>query len=305
MIDAVNILDELGIDYKTTGKNVSTNDVNVDCPFCGADKHLTINKANGKVYCWVCNLDIGEDRKPSLLDILVESTDMSRAEVYGVMKEYMDDEYYEQDDERASILYLPKEARRLDTRSRNQEDIVALHYLYNRGIGKKKTAKYGLLVCHDGYFAGRIIIPVYFDGKLVNYLGRDYTGENDPRYKNCPNRFSVMRPKEVLYGWDRFKGRHLRLVEGAFDVFRIGDSSLGLIKGSMSREQRSLILSLSLDSMTVFLDKGNLKSAYTIAENLSPYIDRIKVVEMGDDDVADSKVADLADMERKARVLVF
>ena len=42
MIDIKAILGELGIDYKESGKNVGPNDVNIDCVFCGADKHLGI-----------------------------------------------------------------------------------------------------------------------------------------------------------------------------------------------------------------------------------------------------------------------
>ena len=42
MLDIKAILDELGVDFKSSGKNVGPNDVNIDCVFCGADKHLGI-----------------------------------------------------------------------------------------------------------------------------------------------------------------------------------------------------------------------------------------------------------------------
>ena len=52
-----NYLDDLGVDYISEGKNVSSGWIEINCPFCGQDpsKHLGINLETGLFHSWCCN----------------------------------------------------------------------------------------------------------------------------------------------------------------------------------------------------------------------------------------------------------
>ncbi len=63
---------------------------------------------------------------------------------------------------------------------------------------------------------GRVIIPVYKDGKLIFFIGRDLTGKKQRKYESP----SVSRDT-VLYGYDKLyidRDKPLYIVEGWFDA---------------------------------------------------------------------------------------
>ena len=91
MIDIVACLDSLGIDMKRSGKNVARNDVNVDCPWCGADKHLGIHRQTGLLNCWVCNLE-DHDRYPSFAGLIMEIEEIGYADAKHIIQQFMTDD---------------------------------------------------------------------------------------------------------------------------------------------------------------------------------------------------------------------
>ena len=53
-VDTKALLDDLGIDYKLSGKNVTSGWIEVNCPFCGDPSyHLGISPTN-LFHCWRC-----------------------------------------------------------------------------------------------------------------------------------------------------------------------------------------------------------------------------------------------------------
>jgi DNA primase len=60
------------------------------------------------------------------------------------------------------------------------------------------------------------------DGNLISFLGRDITGKQELRYKNCPVELSAKPVKETLYNIEIAKGFDTVIVcEGVFDLWRI------------------------------------------------------------------------------------
>jgi DNA primase len=78
-----------------------------------------------------------------------------------------------------------------------------------------------------GDYKHRIIAPIYFNGVLVSYQGRDYTGKAERRYMACRKKDELIHHKNILYGIDRAKGSKCILVEGITDVWRLGDGAVG------------------------------------------------------------------------------
>ena len=56
MFDVISFLEEYNIDYTTSGKNVTSGWVEINCPFCGDDPsyHMGVNLSSGLYHCWIC-----------------------------------------------------------------------------------------------------------------------------------------------------------------------------------------------------------------------------------------------------------
>jgi hypothetical protein len=193
-----------------------------------------------------------------------------------------------------------------NTKYRNDRD-TAYSYLKSRDVSKRHIQLYRLAftpIKGDELYNGRIIVPIYSNGILGSWLGRDYT-RMQHRYKNCDGRDSALRIKELLYGLDTFSGMHLRLVEGVFDRIALGNTSVAVFKAKISREQRAKLIKLNLDSLSIIFDYGQgVASAIGIAEDLSPFISKIKVVEVGKKDVADLGMSKVLSIEKSTSYFV-
>lgn len=306
MIDIKLLLEDIGIDYKSDGKNVGSNDVNIDCPFCGADFHLGINIESGQVNCWVCGFD-GESRRPSLGKVIMRAAELSWPEAKAAMEEHgweQNDPFKEgQSDGLADKCVLPIGSYRLyGSEKQTREAARALEYMKNRGFSEQTAKDYNLHITEGLYYSRRIIIPIHFEGKLVCYTSRSYIS-GDNRYKNAPLFKSAMRVKDLLYNYDRVKGKKdAFLLEGCTDVWVMGDDSLGVFKSSLSPKQRNLIIKLNLDSLTIIYDPLATERAYSAAEELSPFIHSIKVVRLdGTKDVGTRTRAEVIRIKNETR----
>lgn len=311
MIFVVDYLNSRGVDYKASGKNVGSNDVNIDCLWCGENgQHLGINKYTGQLNCWVCGF-IDEERRPSFLDLVMEIEGCPFHEAKKVVEEYSDeyagDEYGIPPSLNTGKVVLPEEAEDFaNPKTRNHRD-YALAYLEARGFGWPEINKYNLSFCPRGRYECRVIVPIYYGGVLVTYLGRSYRNRPDEnRYDNLPLGKSLMRHKELLYPVDLFSGDSLMLVEGVTDVWRLGHDSLATLGNSMSPEQRAQVIGLELRALSILFDHGSYSIGLGIAEDLSPFISSIKVVEMSkNSDVADLTRGHVLDMVAKTKAMRF
>lgn len=80
---------------------------------------------------------------------------------------------------------------------------------------------------------GRVIIPIYKDGKVIYYQGRDMTGKADKKYRNP----SISKEK-IIYGFDKLFEKQttpLYIVEGFFDAFVI--DGIAIFGNEISKSQ--------------------------------------------------------------------
>lgn len=311
MIDVRAILYELGIDLKEGGKNVGSSDINIDCPFCGAEKHLGINVNSGLVNCWVCGFD-DLQRWPSLAKVLVETT----GERWDYIKEVMSEHGWEpfiyrvnKESDIASKAILPKEALPITKlmpfiKPGNDE---AIQYLSSRMFSMDTVMKYNLHYAKNGHYGGRIVIPIYFNGTLSSFTSRSYRHEG--RYKHAMLNMSSTRIKDLLYNYDSAKRfRKIYVLEGPTDVWRMGDNSVGIFKSELSRTQRRLLVSLSKNSLrelVIIFDYMAYSRAIKAAEDLCPFIEKIKVVRLDNKrDVADRTRENIYKLEKETGYFV-
>lgn len=101
----------------------------------------------------------------------------------------------------------------------------------------------------------RLIIPIYQNGEIRGWQGRALD-DRQPKYYTAP-RTSL---GGCLYGYDQYKcykntlkGRAV-LVEGPFDVWRIGPGALGLFGKTINMQRKHLLLSLGIREIVLCLD---------------------------------------------------
>jgi ribosomal protein L37E len=290
--DVMSVLDHFGHDYKNSGKNVAAKDINICCPFCGEQKyHLGIRRDGSLLYCWSCGF-VNEKHKPSFIKLFMELEQVPYKKAFDLLQPFYVETQFETKtkNQKPKFLKLPEECQSFDEPSDKAACQVALNYLKKRGFDETHIDTYNLKFCSHGYYAKRIIIPMYLKGELVNFTARSYVGDN-PRYLACRNDWSLVDKSEYVYGVDDFEGDECYLVEGPTDKWRLGFQSLALMTNKISHVQKNIIISLGIKELILLFDYNSYGKAFIVAEDLSPFINRIKIVELGKKDVADCKLS--------------
>lgn len=212
----------------------------IPCPYCRSEAKS--NKGYygaihmGKIYfnCWKCGV------KP-INEVIHLLTGMNWDEISIDYKTILDprDVYLSQVTEqkpRPKIKHvLPRLAVPLTSRQKA--------YLLKRGFHPDRTEeKYKLLGTGPvGSYKFRIIIPIFYQGEVVSFQGRDYTDKSDLRYKACKMDNEKIHHKYLLYGYDDVPGDHAIVVEGIMDKWKMGDSAVATFGTAYTPQQRALL----------------------------------------------------------------
>jgi len=131
-----------------------------------------------------------------------------------------------------------------------------LDYLANRNFGPEVINRYDLYSgSYFGPFRYRLVIPIYKDSILVNYLGRDITGIYKARYRNCPNSLAVIPSKSCVYNLDMAMDKVI-ICEGPTDVWRMGMSAICTLGTTFTNDQVMAIKKAGVTHAAVFFDPG-------------------------------------------------
>jgi len=233
MFDFLRFAKDNEIQYVDEGKNTSPDWVNLPCPFCNdSSNHLGFNLESGVFNCWRCG-------SHSILDVILAVTHCSEKE--GKYKYVM----YQKDK-----LHYRKEKRKIDNKEIKLPDNIqelnerARKYLMvKRNFDPDKLIdKYNLgYVDNIGEYKFRIIAPVFYNGKIVSYQGRDITEQQELRYKACSLDDEIIPHKHILYNLDHALADYVIVVEGITDVWRMGDNTVGTFGISYTQEQVLLL----------------------------------------------------------------
>lgn len=212
--DAIRFCEDHGIPYWGEGKNLTAGWIGVTCPFCSdTSNHGGFNTANGYYHCWKCG------GHPTY-DVIKKFTGVSNPKQilrrYGVIHEGQ----------------APKnERKKKDFILPGETPLKKIHikYLEQRGFDPEYLEmKYFLRgTDHIGQYKFRIVIPVVYNQKVVSFITRDATNQQEFRYMTCPGNMEIIEHKNILFNSDNCPGKRAIGVEGVFDVFRIGDNCFG------------------------------------------------------------------------------
>ena len=238
MIDFIRLLKDHNIDCKQEVDGWT----NFNCPFHSNGQRgykMGFNHAGNYLYCWVCG-------KSSIEKVLSELLSISFYEAKKILLEYETDTII-----RSKLKKKNSSGKNIALPGNEiEEGSKAWTYLLNRNFDPKylirqyKIKDGGI----TGYWAFRILIPIFVNNKIVTYQGRSLYSKKKCseldilRYNTLNIQDSVMDAKHIFYGLDDCKNDWVVLVEGPFDRWRLGPNNvLSSLGTSTSQEQINLL----------------------------------------------------------------
>jgi len=295
-INLEKVLHDYNIDYKLrNGKNGW--EYTSSCPFPGHNDYspsFSIRKDDGVYNCYVC----GGGNFFKFVKIL---------ERFKTIKESVDFikkkiGYKEIEESRNNFDNLKSKfkgfLREGITQDKNEKGInlkeinlpkceSALKYLSiaKKRVSIKSIRKWDIKYCvDDKKYNGRLIIPIYFDGKLVSFAARDMLGRSkkwdEIKKKAIEKRKSkeemskleekygckkILYPygspiSNIFFNWDNsFGNDYVILVEGIFDAIRVsnfGYNVVALLSCHLNEYRRDLLIK-NFDKFFIALDNDD------------------------------------------------
>lgn len=283
--DVESFLQSEGISYATSGDNVSSGWLGISCPFCSDHaNHCGINMGKKTFSCFKC----GESG--DIIKLLEELTRKSFSGCVSILRDFQglfpafsEGDTGKRKNNEPGPGILPGKAVNL----RKLRDIPKLvsEYLRKRRFDSWVIHKYNLYyTMDDRKFPYRLIIPVYFRGEMVSWVGADLTGLSGVKYHGCPKETAVISNKEILYGLDLLDfngpfGKQVVLVEGVLDKWRVGDCALAMFGKKCTEKQLDFLSThFSRDVlMKVFLDDDAKEDAIVLSRILGERFDKVMV----------------------------
>ncbi len=204
----------------------------IDCPWCSPNSgkwRMGITKDGHFARCWSCG-----GYNHSVVDTLVEITHQPWEKIKDLLKQL------------SPLKELkPLHKGKIHGKLKIPEGVGPLlpahrNYLRQRGFDPEKIEKlWGLQGLGIAPRLGwRILIPVYFQGRMVSWTTRAITEDTERRYLNAEPSEEEISPKQILFGSD-FVRHAVVICEGAFDAMRIGPGAVATMGLAYSRSQLS------------------------------------------------------------------
>jgi DNA primase len=278
--DAEKMLKEYGMSYRTTGKNCSPGWINIQCPFCTDNSaHLGINLDNGTANCWNCG------KKP-LKDVLKALLGVTPYQAIGIIKKYS---------KNISKSRLKPISEDSITQVREvifpigTDKLEKMHcdYLEERNFDPKQLEKDWKILGTSciGNYKFRIVIPIYFEGRLISYQARDITEEAILRYKACSKTDEIIHHKNILYGIDNVLTDRAIVCEGIFDVWRLGYGAIATFGIAYTARQVLLLVSRFKKIFVLFDSESQAqKQADKLASELVGFGKDVEILDIGEGD---------------------
>lgn len=225
--DLTSFCDAQNVMYVVEGKNVSSSGeyLGINCPFCGdTGFHGGWRYADAGFTCWRCGYHSTKD----LLQMLIPG----HPHPYTVLNQYGGV------DNQAAVTKLMEHSVKPELKI--NYDLVALdlpgttmdwyhrQYLAERGYDADKLeVDYHLLGTTPAYkYGSRIVIPIYYQNSVVSWQTRAIDKRSSLRYITAKPEEERIFHKHLLYNIDKCVGDSVIVVEGVFDVFRLGPNNV-------------------------------------------------------------------------------
>lgn len=296
--DLIGFLEDYDIDYQERVKNVGTGWVGIaECPFCGAGGyHFGINIQSKGFTCWVCR----PDKKGGLPVLISELLNIPKKETMPIIKQYSSEILNFEIRETGKEVILPSklhpildESWKYLKRRNFSTEVVKKYALQETGIySKMKVGD------HEQDFKFRIFIPIIMNNELVSYTARDYTEEQEPKYKHPVLEAVKIPPSSCIYNIDSVKDRAL-ILEGPTDVWRMGDETISMQGIRVTKEQIRFIAEKNLKKAVILFDENAEEAAKDLSNQLRGLVDDLQVAFLDEGDPADLSNTEAIKIKRR------
>ena len=284
-------LNEHSISYRETGKNISKKCIGICCPYCSDGSfHGGIFKDTFVFKCFRCGVvnniktlsttltgipfnsqdttPLGFDKNPNQINsnhILQNIKNMMNKKEQLVKQETI------------KCVQFPNSCISVEKAITYKVNNRIKLFLNTRKIDIKTAIKHS---CMFSPIMSRLILPVYFEKKLVSWQARALNNNSEivTKYLTCPGSTIT----KYLYGYDGLPAtcNKLFLVEGVFDQWRLEPHvhTIALFTNTLSNFQKSLIIKKQINHLYICLDFGMLQESMKIAYELKPFFSKITVL---------------------------
>lgn len=234
-MNIIALYQDFSVNYITTGhRHARSGWVNTVCPFCISEPghegyHLGYDLENNRFKCWRC----GSHPITNTISKLIGVTYYEAKKIvqdYGILRTVKKTEKVTI---RLKGFKFPSGMTELSQAHKNYlikrnfdpEKLIRLWDL--KGTGPISILDNGLDDPENKQlnYKHRIIIPFYWNNKIVSFDSRDITGKAVNKYQACPIVRELVPHKVILYGKQEYWKNTIIIVEGPADVWRFGVNS--------------------------------------------------------------------------------
>ena len=282
--DVKEYLDNRGVGYDESGKNVQDGWIGVQCLWCDDESnHLGIDLERKGINCFRCPV------KGTIIKLIMRVDNCSFAESLRVVKKFS---HISALTDRRSLgpEQMPQSVTRLELDALAENELLKLHhdYLASRNFDPQYIFDKYQLRCNGplGNFNLRLIIPFYERKRLVTFTTRDVTGKARIPYIHCAKLKSILHPKDTLYNIDTVEDTAL-VLEGVTDVWRMGDGAVATMGDKWTAKQLTLLKNLKRCFILYDTEDEAQENAERLAYNLSITVPDVHVLGLEEGDPAD------------------
>lgn len=278
-------------------KNIAVDAIGIKCPFCANDPsaHCGIFEGDANYSCWRCR-ESGPFIK-LLRQLTGESEEYCKQLIDGVDLQFKEDSSVtltniidgpmvptDRPLNRAKFDGLPQY---FDEIKPEIKFPLLFDYLKRRNISLNTVIKYHCGVCCFGKYMNRMIIPVFFNEKVVSYQAADLTGRATLKYATAPGDIN-----NYLYNYDSIKyGGRLIITEGIPDCWRSGDDAVATFGTHITDRQFHLMLDKHPSEIIFCRDEDYYTKVMQYdseAGEFLPFCDKIKIIRFPENEDPDS-----------------
>jgi len=280
-MDIEQLYRDYNVPFVTEGhKHTRPGWVNTACPFCTGNPgyHLGYDTIGNKFVCWRCGGKFANQVISKLLSISNSDANILLRQ-YGVL-----------------ISKVPEIKRKIRHKSfKLPTHTELLEHHRNYLIGRKfdpdqiikdyKIMSTGVMAKLDNInYKHRILIPFFWDNKMVSFDSRDVTDKAVNKYMACPEERELIGHKDILYG-QQSKWKDVGIcVEGPTDVWRFGANSFAVSGIKYKHSQLRLMAKLFKRIAVVFDDdpQAIIQATKLVADLKFRNVDAFRVGIIGD-----------------------
>ena len=220
-MNIIQLYKDFNVPFATEGhKHCREGWVNTTCPFCTGNPgmHLGYNMADDFYVCWRC----GWKATHKALALLIH---VSEKEAKEIARKYGGKSHVNS----AVTVKVGQKKFRLPPSTAPMNDRHK-RYLTKRKFDPEVIEKIwdvqgtGPISLMDGIsFSHRLVIPIYWEDRIVSFQTRDITAKHSLRYITCPEQRERIKHKHIFYQAIPTKDSDACIcVEGVTDAWRFG-----------------------------------------------------------------------------------